>query len=414
MKTTFLAILLTLLVCVCPSYSQAKKELTAGYYVVVGAYAATRENVAQNYVDVLQRQGYTAEYGFNASRKLFFVYIRYFDNLKGSLRDMQKTRSAGKFTDAWVRVVPGVVEATPTVAANTSAPVTENKAVAPPPASGPQEPVAAIETAPTPPETVTASASDAIVVTDNPEIKQYQKITLGNTEVFLSMYNAGKSRIVDGDIDVMDKDRSRVITKAKGNEYLMLPDPKNNSGNLVLVCETFGYRKVQQEISYPLPLADTAKPNIDLMGTTFVINFDLARYRKGDMATLQNVTFYNDAALMLPESQGELNSLLQMMQEDDGYKIRLHGHTNGNYHGKIVTMGPEKKFFTLDGSTQWMGSAKDLSLHRAEVIKEYLVHNGVSAERIEVKAWGGKRPIYDKNSVNAKKNVRVDVEILEE
>ncbi len=59
-------------------------------------------------------------------------------------------------------------------------------------------------------------------------------------------------------------------------------------------------------------------------------------------------------------------------------------------------------------------SAKDLSYNRAEVIKEYLVANGIAADRVEIKAWGGKRPIYDKRSANAKKNVRVEVEILAE
>jgi outer membrane protein OmpA-like peptidoglycan-associated protein len=200
----------------------------------------------------------------------------------------------------------------------------------------------------------------------------------------------------------------------KGNEYLLLPDPKSKSGQLTLICEAFGYRKIQQEINYPLPLADTVKPYIDLMGTTLVINFDLVRYHKGDIATLYNVYFYNDAALMLPESKFELGSLLQLMSENPKYKIRLHGHTNGNYTGKILTVGPDKNFFSLDGAQQGMGSAKDLSRGRAEVIRDFLVSNGVNATRMEIKAWGGKRPIYDKNSINAKKNVRVEVEILEE
>jgi outer membrane protein OmpA-like peptidoglycan-associated protein len=125
------------------------------------------------------------------------------------------------------------------------------------------------------------------------------------------------------------------------------------------------------------------------------------------------VFFYNDAAVMLPESKFELNSLLQMMQENPAYKIRLHGHTNGNYHGKIIVMGETKNFFSLTGSKNTQGSAKDLSQARAEIIKDYLVSNGIEAGRIEVKAWGGKRPIYDKHSANAKRNVRVEVEILE-
>jgi outer membrane protein OmpA-like peptidoglycan-associated protein len=263
-------------------------------------------------------------------------------------------------------------------------------------------------------ETEQISEPAAPVVSDNEEIVQYPVMTLGNTEVFLSLYNARNNRIVDGDIDVIDTERSRLITKVKGNEYLVLPDPKSKSGQLSLICESFGYRKIQQEINYPLPLADTIKPHIDLMGTTLVINFDLVRYHKGDIGTLFNVYFYNDAALMLPESKYELNSLLQLMNENPNYRIRLHGHTNGNYSGKILSIGEDKNFFSLEGASQGIGTARDLSRNRAEVIRDYLISNGVDASRMEVKAWGGRRPLFDKNSTNAKRNVRVEVEILAE
>ena len=117
---------------------------------------------------------------------------------------------------------------------------------------------------------------------------------------------------------------------------------------------------------------------------------------------------------MIPESKYELNRLLQMMQENTNYRIRLHGHTNSNAHGKIITIGAEKNLFDLKGANESIGSSKELSMQRAVVIKEYLIANGIDASRIETKAWGGKRPLYDKNSVNAKKNVRVEVEILSE
>ena len=396
-------ILIGLLCCSDLLFSQNSKELSPGYYVVVAAYAKSRENVAQNYVEVLRLKGLSPSYGFNSSRNLYFVYLKYFDNLKESLQDMKHTRGQGDFTDAWVRVVSGDIgsqgdvssapPATPLIPAATS----ETKA-------------APIEDEPVP----SAGPQLDIEVTDNPPVKQYTVMTLGNTEVFLSLFNARNNRIVEGTVDVIDTDRSRQITKVKGNEYLLLPDPKSKSGQLTLICEAFGYRKIQQEINYPLPLADTVKPYIDLMGTTLVINFDLVRYHKGDIATLYNVYFFNDAALMLPESKYELNSLLQLMNENVNYKIRLHGHTNGNYTGKILTVGEEKNFFSLDGARQGIGSAKDLSRGRAEVIRNYLVSNGINAARMEIKAWGGKRPIYDKNSANAKRNVRVEVEILEE
>jgi len=387
--------------------SQNSKELSPGYYVVVAAYAKTRENVAQNYVEVLRLKGLSPSYGFNSSRNLYFVYLKQFDNLRESLQEMKNTRGQSEFTDAWVRVVSGDIgsqsnvttapPATPSIPAVTTEKTPDAKAVQ-------------VENEPVP----SAGPLLDIEVKDNPPVQQYAVMTLGNTEVFLSLYNARNNRIVEGTVDVIDTDRSRQITKVKGNEYLLLPDPKSKSGQLTLICESFGYRKIQQEINYPLPLADTVKPYIDLMGTTLVINFDLVRYHKGDIATLYNVYFFNDAALMLPESKYELNSLLQLMNENPNYKIRLHGHTNGNYTGKILSVGEEKNYFSLDGANQGIGTAKDLSRGRAEVIRDYLVSNGVNSARMEIKAWGGKRPIYDKNSANAKKNVRVEVEILEE
>lgn len=399
------ALTLSLLIVGTSSFSQSpKKELAPGYYVVVGSYAASRENIAQNYVEVLNRQGFHASYGYNAIRKMYFVYVEEHTDLKSALRGMQKTRR-GKFPDAWVRVVPGVVNDTPVAVA--AKPNAVEKDGAKP----------ATQTVPsTVPQTeLTSSQSESVMstdsITDNEEIKQYQRMTLGNTEVFLSLFDARNHRIVNGEVQVVDTERAKALTKVKGNEYLLLPDPKSTSGQLTLICEAFGYRKVQQEINYPLPLADTVKPFIDLMGTTLVINFDLIRYHKGDIATLYNVYFYNDAALMLPESKFELNSLLNLMQEGH-YKIRLHGHTNGNYQGRIITMGDNKNLFSLDGSKNTVGTAKDLSRLRAEVIREFLVENGIAADRIEIKAWGGKKPLFDRNSVNAKRNVRVEVEIL--
>lgn len=437
-RTTFLAIFIVICVTF-HSYAQQPKELIPGYYVVVGAYAPTRENVAKNYTEVLLRRGLEASYGFNSTKNYYYVYLHYYDNLKSSLTDMVRTRKAEEFSQAWVRVIHGDIVSSNAKRVSTTTAQAEKrkeqpkaKPVAQPPvlAKVEEEPKLSppVEASKSPalqtPEIVKEKTSetavyasakaDPIQVSDNAPIKQFEKITLANTEVFLSLFNSTNNRIVEGQVTVMDAEREKPLKQVKGNEYLTLPNPNSKTGKLKLVCEAFGYRKVEHELNYLIPLADTAKSYVDLMGTTFVINFDLVRYHTGDIATLFNVYFYNDAAVMLPESRPELTKLLQMLTENPHYRIRLHGHTNGNYHGKIISMGPEKNFFSVDGSVNSVGSAKDLSYNRAEVIKEYLEANGIAPSRIEVKAWGGKRPVYDKHSVNAKKNVRVEVEILAE
>ena len=115
---------LTIFIVICTvsySYAQQPKELIPGYYVVVGAYAPTRENVAKNYTEILLRRGLEASYGFNSTRNYYYVYLHYYDNLKSSLTDMMRTRKAEEFSTAWVRVIPGdiVASATPSVAVPT-------------------------------------------------------------------------------------------------------------------------------------------------------------------------------------------------------------------------------------------------------------------------------------------------------
>jgi outer membrane protein OmpA-like peptidoglycan-associated protein len=254
----------------------------------------------------------------------------------------------------------------------------------------------------------------APVIQSEAEPSQESSLNLASREVFLSLYNESSDRVIEGKVQVVDTERSRLITLLNGNEYTTLPDPKNNSRQLTLICEASGYRKVQQEVNYDNPLTEESQNFLEEIGTTLVVNFPLVRYQKGDIYALYSVYFYNDAAIFLPESKFELNELLVMLQENPKTRIRLHGHSNGNSFGKIISVGPSGDRFSLAKDTKVSkGSSKELSAKRAELIKSFLIDNGIHPDRIETKAWGGKRPLHDKNSANAKKNVRVEVEILE-
>jgi outer membrane protein OmpA-like peptidoglycan-associated protein len=369
--------------------------LAKGHYVIVGAFAV-RGN-AIGFQKKLSEEGIKCAYGFVPSRSLYYVYLEGSTALPACLDQLKVIRMNAQYTDAWVRKMDEesnqslVVEKTP-------------------------EPVVV---APVKEEPIQVAAAQPVEEPVDEEPQQAVKVpaladmTLGNMEAFLSLYNLANDRVVEGKVQVIDTERGRLITEVKGNDYLMLPDPKSKSGMLTLTCDAFGYRKVQQEISYKKPLTDSTSSFIDDMGSSLLIKFGLTRYEKGDIHALYNVYFFNDAAVFLPESKFELNELLVMMKENPKYRIRLHGHSNGNYHGKIIKVGPSGNFFSVaEDSNTVMGSAKELSESRAEVIKDYLVANGIDASRMEVKAWGGKRPLHDKKSANAKKNIRVEVEVL--
>ena len=131
---------------------------------------------------------------------------------------------------------------------------------------------------------------------------------------------------------------------------------------------------------------------------------------------MYNVFFFNDAAIMRPQSKFEISELVAMLDENPKMKIRIHGHTNGSAPGKIITMNDEAtNFFSLskDDKTS-IGSSKKLSQERASLMKNYLVTRGINPKNIDTKAWGGKAKIHNKFSSEAHRNVRVEIEVVDD
>jgi outer membrane protein OmpA-like peptidoglycan-associated protein len=214
--------------------------------------------------------------------------------------------------------------------------------------------------------------------------------------------------MIDGEVDAIDFEKSRKMATYQGNSSVKVMMPSGKTKQISFLCEVFGYRKLQREFDPAVPAEDLY---LDDKGN-LVVPFELARLQKGDIAIMYNVFFFKDAAVMRPESRYEVNNLLELLVENPTYRIRIHGHTNGNASGKIIRMNKEGNYYSLSETKQGFGSAKELSEERAIVMRDFLVNSGISAERMEVKAWGGRKPIHDKNSVRANENVRVEIEIL--
>ena len=231
----------------------------------------------------------------------------------------------------------------------------------------------------------------------------------GNRKFRFNIFNTVDKRKVVGEVDLVNA-AGRKLVSYLGNQLIQVKR-KDASGEIILACEILGYRNLLFKLNYDNPFLTTGVEKGE--DEEAVIPFGLVRLQKGDIAVMYNVFFFQDAAIIRPESKYEINNLLGMMNETVAYRIRLHGHTNGNAAGKIITIGESKNYFSLSGTKEGRGSAKDLSEKRAEVIQQYLVDNGISADRMEIKAWGGKRPLYDKNDSQARANVRVEIEILE-
>lgn len=387
------------------------QQLDKGYYIVVGAFAPAKESYAQKFVDKLKTEGFNAIYALDSKRHILLVYVEEFKEYSPSIKEMLAVRSKQRFPDAWVRIIRDQLVAQEELKVNSEKLKEEKIANNPEPNSTQQEISDPLVTNEPVAKPDSALSSPPPIVTSPPP-----SVTSTSPRLIFHMFDANNSQPVEGKIEVIDTERARLIQKNKSTDTLALPDPASKSAMLSFITDVFGYRKIQHEINYKQPLVDSAGHYIFKEDDHYVMAFEMVRYHKGDIATLYNVFFFNDAAIMMPESRYELNKLLDMMQSNNNYRIMLHGHTNGNSHGKILLMGPSKEFFSAKASDvkQSSGSAKELSGQRAEVIRDWLIAQGISADRIEVKAWGGRRMIHDRNSANARKNVRVEVEVLSE
>jgi outer membrane protein OmpA-like peptidoglycan-associated protein len=378
--------------------SRITKKLPLGSYLVVAAFSPEHEDYAIRLSTSLKKDGRHTAYGFDATRRYWYVYLDQLTTRDACVDEWKKVRSDGTFADAWVYTIKET-----SVVKEPLVTMTE-----------PQE-KAAITRAEEPSKIEVKKPEPVVTeVVDNPRpAPVLLPQTLKNTPVFLSLFNLTNNEVIDGEVEVVNAETSKLITRVRGNTYITLPNPGTKSGNLTLVSNTFGFRKEQLAINYKETEKDTLKPYVTLVGNFYMINFGLVKIQKGDISTLYNVYFFNDAAVMLPDSKYQLNSLLEMMKGSPSMKIALHGHTNGNGRGKIIYMGQSQDFFKITSdAVTGSGSAKQLSEARAETIKMWLVDQGIDDSRVAVKGWGGSRMIHDKNSSFARKNIRVDVEVI--
>jgi outer membrane protein OmpA-like peptidoglycan-associated protein len=168
-----------------------------------------------------------------------------------------------------------------------------------------------------------------------------------------------------------------------------------------------------ERMNYNKTERDTLKENVTLFGNFFLLTLEMTKIKSGTPNTLSGVYFFNDAAIMVPGCQSQLNQVLNMLNENPQTKIRIEGHTNGDPKGDI-TIGHSKNYFgfTRDQRTR-KGTAKELSEARAEVVKSWLMDHGIASERITTFGWGSDKPLVDKNSPLALRNSRVDVIIVD-
>lgn len=374
------------------AYSTAQ---TQQYYVVVGAFA--KESNAKKFSGYVRSRFFQATYELNENRNLFYVYVIKTGNKKEAFDQVRILQKEEAFKDAWV--FKGNLGSTIT-------PVVETK----------PEPVE-VKPEVVPVDTTTVKEIAPIVVPVVEEqkpvvepVKEPEMVVKGKLFKFVIKSPSGEA--LAGNVHHVDLLKGRDLATYKGNDYSDVPKPSEQKEPMTLVCGLFGYKEVTQLVDYNDP--SIAQGAVQDEKGAWTIPFVLERLKKGDVSVMYDVSFYKDAVIMLPRSQEELDELVTMMQTNPAYKIKVHGHCNGNNKRKIIALGKTRNYFDMKGSDQQNGSAKELSKQRAEAVRDYLVEHGIDKSRMEIMAWGGLNMMVGENSASAKLNDRIEIEILED
>ncbi len=373
---------------------QSVPTLKDGIYLIVGVFQV--EYNAQKYLGRIKSQGVSASLGRRASNSMLYVYTYYTpDDIETARRKRTEHRASSRFHDAWLLYIG--------IDIDDLGPQQEYRPAQQYISQKPTELILEDVTEPEPEE----------------EIPVPEDIQPPDGETYKYQFNVVSSttyKEVPGYVQIIDADRSKAMQSVSTNTLHYLEAPSTVSKRVIALCDIFGYVKQQVDFVIDDPMSSQYSNQFHREGDVTVVTFELLRHKVGDILTMYQVYFYNDAAIMKPESKFELNSLLDMLKENENLEITIHGHTNGNAPGKIIKLakGDTRFFEVSDDNIESQGSAKELSEQRAEVIRNWLISQGISAKRMKLEGWGGKKMLYDKNDPMAARNIRVEIEIMKE
>jgi outer membrane protein OmpA-like peptidoglycan-associated protein len=187
---------------------------------------------------------------------------------------------------------------------------------------------------------------------------------------------------VEAQIEITDNATGKVIetfttNSATGKFIITL----NSGKNYGIAVKATGYLFHSENFDIPAGADDNLVNKI----------IELKNIAIGSKIALRNIFFDVNKATLRPESNAEMERLIQLMKDVPQLKIEISGHTDNT------------------------GSAtlnETLSQQRAEAVVAYLNSKGIAANRMVAKGYGSSQPIASNNSEDGKQqNRRTEFEI---
>lgn len=189
-------------------------------------------------------------------------------------------------------------------------------------------------------------------------------------------FDADTHRPINAHITIFDQK-----TNTKQSESVA----DRNDGTFTAYLPTKGQYGINADKDGYLFYSDTISTTND---SIFVA---MKRIVKGNAITLQNLFFGFNSSEILPESNAQLERLYRFLLKNGNLKIELVGHTDNI------------------GSSDYN---MDLSLRRAQAVRQVLIQKGISATRIMATGKGSTQPVASNDTdENRQKNRRVEMMI---
>lgn len=377
-------------------------ELKKGYYSVIGVFDYLVN--AQRFTDIANQKGITAKFGYVFEVKRYYVYTATsmdYEEIKNRKNLLRQTK---EHSDAWVLRYQMESNALPTLV---SAMPTKN---------APSETVKSPANKATNVSNPSASSSGTESTTPNSVPTAEQAPLYKNYFLYIKMTSEASGKEVTGTVKLINTEKAKLLASIESNTPVNLNLPATENPNVEFVADIFGYQKLSVHLNLEsLKASDDKSGEIKKEDDTLLVNLRLRKYKVGDVIVLYNVYFYDNSSVIRPVSKTQLMGVLDMLQENKHMQVNIHGHTNGDDHGEIIKMaeGDTTFFKVTPKNIRTNGSAVTLSNERALTIKRWLIYNGVDPKRLDTKAWGGKKKLYD-HPLDYAKNIRVELEIIKD
>jgi outer membrane protein OmpA-like peptidoglycan-associated protein len=137
----------------------------------------------------------------------------------------------------------------------------------------------------------------------------------------------------------------------------------------------------------------------------------------GEKATLKNLYFVGDQAVLLKSSEPVLPIVLRFMQVNPHLKVEIGGHINPRIHiEKTIGKDGKIKMIRTQADQKDREFETELSVSRAKMVYDYLIEKGIPAGQLTYKGYGRTQVVYPNadNEEQAEANRRVEVRILED